>query len=87
MEHPDEATVKTLVAEGPQCYLELDDINNVAYCNKATYLATGHLLNAAAGTSGFVVLKRTHEHGGQSSFVMFATDDPILSFPWGEREG
>ena len=87
MEHMDEATIKTLVAEGPQCYLEIDDINNVASCNKATYLATGHLLNAAAGTSGYVVFKRTHEDGGQSSFVMHATDDPILSFPWGEREG
>ena len=58
MEDMDEATIKTLVAEGPQCYLEIDDINNVASCNKATYLATGHLLNAAAGTSGYMLSSR-----------------------------
>ena len=87
MDRLDDAVVKAHVKSGPPCFLELDDINNVGSCSRSVYLATGHLLNAAAGSAGFVVLKRTHEDGQVSSFVMFATEDKLLSFPWGEREG
>ena len=79
----DVATMKRLIAEGPKSYLDLDDVNNAACCNKVAYIATSHLLNASAGSSGYVVLTRTSERG-QSSFVVHATAEKTLRFPWGE---